>query len=146
MPAFKNWDPGRFVVVVNGVQIQGYADGTFIKASRNVPSFSTKTGADGLVVRTKSRNRTGKLVITLMQSSPSNDYLAGLVAVDEATDGASPSVGPSLVKDLNGTTFGTMGNSWVMQPADLERGSDSGNVEWTIEGDALALFTGGALV
>jgi hypothetical protein len=144
MATFKNYDPGRVVVVVNGVQIQGFGEGTFVKVSRKTPSFSTKVGAGGDVVRTKSRDRRGTIEITLMQSSPSNDYLSGLCVTDELVDQGVGAVGPALVKELNGTTVMGGTSSWVTQPADAEYAADSGMRTWVIEVATLApAFVGG---
>jgi hypothetical protein len=145
-PRFATYDPGRQVLVVNGVQIQGFAPGTFIKVSRMTPTFSSKAGADGQVVRTKSRDKRGKIEITLLQTSLSNDYLSSLAVTDEQADGASTAVGPSMVKDLNGTTFATGANTWVVQPADLELAAEAGDRTWTLECDNLQIVVGGSLV
>lgn len=147
MPTFKNYDPGRVVIVVNGVQIQGFADGTFVKVSRITPTFSDKAGAGGDVVRTKSRDKRGKIEITLLPSSPSNDYLSGLVATDENVDAGVGAVGPALVKELNGTTICAGSKSWVTQPADVEYGADPVNRSWVIAvADLSAMLVGGLTV
>lgn len=143
---YKNYDPGRIALVVNGVLIQGFADSTFIKVSRQTPTFSSKAGADGQVVRTKSRDRRGKIEITLLQTSLSNDYLSALMVTDEQADGGVGAVGPSLLKDMNGTTTAGGANTWVTQPADIEYAVESGNRVWVLECDDLRIFTGGQLV
>lgn len=146
MASFKNYDPGRIVLVVNGVQIQGYADSTFVKVSRNEPTFKGKSGAGGDYTRTRNRNRSGKITITLLAESPSNDYLSALIATDEQSIGGAGAVGPSMVKDLNGTTLCQGANSWVVQPADAEYGDESPNREWVIEVSELLMLVGGSLV
>lgn len=143
----KNYDPGRIVLVVNATQIQGYAPDTFVKASRNVPTVTAKAGCDGQVVRTKSRNRMGKVVITLLASSSSNEVLAAFLAADENGDGSpSAAVGPLMIKDLNGTTLCSAANAWVTQPSDVEYGAESGNREWTLECDELKMHVGGNVI
>ena len=147
MATFRNFDPGRCIIVVNGVQIQGFGEGTFIKMSRKTPSFSTKVGAGGDVVRTKSLDHRGSFEITLMQSSPSNDYLSALVVTDEAVAAGVGAVGPAMFKELNGTTNIAGSASWVTQPADAEYGADSGMRTWTIEiADMSPMFVGGLVV
>lgn len=128
----KNYDPGRVVVIVNGVQIQGFGEGTFVKVSRLTPSFSDKVGADGEVVRTKSHDRRGTIELTLMQSSPSNDYLSALCLTDEQVDQGVGAVGPSMVKELNGTSVMGGAQSWVTQPAEAEYAAESGMRTWVI--------------
>lgn len=142
---FKNYDPGRFVIVVKGVQIQGYAPGTFIKVARDSDAFKDKSGAGGDIVRTKSRDHRGSFTITLLQTSPSNDYLQTLQTTDEEADSGLGSVGASGVKDLNGTSFAHAENTWVLKPADMERADDAGNVEWVVRAADLEIFNGGSL-
>lgn len=146
MATFKNFDPGRIGLMVAGQLIQGIAPGTFVKVSRTTKTFSTKAGAGGDVVRTKSRDRRGTIELTLMAESPSNDYLSGLVATDEQVIGGTGAVGASFVKDLNGTTLCSGANSWVCQPADVEYGDESGNRTWLVECSELLMLVGGSLV
>lgn len=146
MAFFKNYDPGRIVIVIAGQQIQGIADGTFVKAARAEKSYKTRYGSAGDGVRIRNRNRSGIITLTLLNESPSNDYLSALVIADEAALGASASVGPSSITDLNGTSLARAAFSWVMQPSDLEYGDDSPNCTWEIECSELIIFNGGALV
>lgn len=145
MPIFKNYDPGRVIIVVNGVQIQGFADGTFVKVARKTPSFSDKAGAGGDVVRTKSRDLRATMEITLLPSSPSNDYLSGLVATDEHVDAGVGAVGPVMVKELNGTTVCAGANAWVTQPADTEFGAEPVNRTWLVTVASLSVMNVGGL-
>jgi len=140
---FKNYDPGRIVVIWNGIQIQGYAHDSFVKCSRNEDTFTQKVGANGDVVRIRNRNRMGKVVLTLQDTSPSNDLLSQAAQADERT---GLGFGPLLVKDLNGTTVVQAANAWITKPADVEYGADTGNNEWTITCAELEMTIGGELV
>ena len=57
MADFKNYDPGKIVVVFRGILISGYAEGTFVNAERNEDSFEVSVGAGGDVTRVRKRNR-----------------------------------------------------------------------------------------
>ncbi len=143
----KNYDPGRIVLVINGTQIQGYAPDTFVKVSRSVPTFTQKAGADGQVVRTKSRNKMGQFEITLLASSSSNDVLATMQAADENGNGSpSSAVGPAMLKDLNGNTLCAGTNGWVTQPPDIEYAVESGNRTWIVACDDLTIFAGSSVL
>lgn len=143
MATFRNYDPGRNLVVLNGVLIQGFGEGTFIKVSRMTPTFSSKVGAGGDVVRAKSRDRRLKVEITLMQSSPSNDYLSALCVADENVDAGVGAVGPFLMKELNGTTLCAGAAAWVTQPADAEYAADVSMRTWVLEVADGKMFVGG---
>lgn len=138
----RTYDPGLVAVILAGQQITGFADGTFIKVERLTDTFSSMAGADGQVARVRSRDKRGKVTITLLQTSPSNIVLAELVQLDEATGAGSS---PFMVKDLTGTTQASAPNAWVTRPADIERGKDLYSPEWVLEVDDLETFTGGTL-
>lgn len=143
MALFRNYDPGRIIVVFNGVQIQGYGPDTFVKCARDEDMFTETAGANGDVVRVRNRNRMGKVTITLQDASPSNDLLSAFAASDELTGLA---YGALMVKDLNGTTLVQAANAWVKKMADIEYGSDAGIQEWTIQAAELEMFAGGEIV
>ena len=91
-----------------------FLDGTFLEIDRNEPTWNTVVGADGLVTRGKTNNFSGTLTLTLKQSSPSNDVLSGLMALDEANN---TGVFPILVKDLSGNSIYFAGQAWITQYA-----------------------------
>lgn len=140
MANFKNYNPGKVILSFNKVQIVGYADGTFVKATRDTPSFSDKAGAGGDVVRTRSLDKRGSIVITIQTASPSNDILSGFILSDELKGNA---VGMVQLVDGNGTSLFEGANAWVQQPADGEFAAESGNREWTIRVAELKIFNGG---
>lgn len=135
------FDPGRIIIVFNGVQIQGYAPDTFVKISRDNDSFDDEAGAAGDVVRIASRDRRGNIEITLLNASPSNDILSGFVSSDE--DGGVGMVGSALVKDLNSTARAEAAEAWIKKPSDLGYGSKAENTTWIIRCANLTLRPGG---
>lgn len=140
---FKQYDPGQIVVIFKGVQILGYASGTFVKASRTKETFAMSVGAGGDVVRVRSRDKTGSVAITIQAASPTNDVLTGFIASDEATGSG---VGALLIKDLYGTTLITADKAWLEKPADGEYAADSPDREWTICCAELFISNGGSTV
>lgn len=143
MALFRNYDPGRIILVTQGIQIQGIADGTFVKAARNEDNFTDKVGAGGDVVHVRNRNRSGKITFTLQDASPSNDALSQLAITDELT---GLSYGPTMIKDLNGTTLVQSANTRIAKYADLEYAKDAGDNEWVIICAELEMFLGGEVV
>ena len=138
----QTWDPQKFTISIAGITVVQYAPGTFIKAMRNEDAFTLTVGADGIGTRTRNANRSGRFEVTLMASSPSNDALQALAALDEAS-GAG--VGAALVKDLSGTAFASGQNAWVVKIPDIERAKELGEVTWIIETDLIQLSQGGTL-
>lgn len=136
----KSYDPAQVSVIFAGIIVEGYADGTFVLAARNNPSFSLKVGASGEGARAKSNDRSGTVTITLMQSSASNDLLSAQAALDEASgDG----IGSLLIKDLSGTTLVSAETAWIQKPSDMERAKEISDAQWVIETDVLNMFVGG---
>lgn len=142
MATFKNYDPSKVIVTFKGIQVQGYAESTFVKASRAEETFKTNVGAGGDVVRVRNRNRMGTVVVTLQMSSPTNDLLQAIATQDEIT---GDQYGSLQIKDLNGTTYVTAEKAWIQKPADAEFGADSPNREWSIDCAELVIKNGGSV-
>lgn len=135
----RTYDPKQVIVTINAVPISGFSDGTFLEIDRSEPTWNTVVGADGLVTRGKTNNFTGTVTLTLKQSSPSNDVLSGLMAIDEATNAG---VFPILVKDLSGNSIYFGGRCWVTQYANSTFGKDINDRQWTLMMDEADIFVG----
>lgn len=134
------YNPKKVSVIVGGKIISGFTDGNFIKAARNSDMWSLKTGVDGIATRSKTNDKSGKITITLHQSSPSNDYLSTLALSDEASDTGAV---PILIRDSNGTSLVSCLTGWVKKLADGDYEKEVANRVWVIETDELVLFNGG---
>jgi hypothetical protein len=80
---YKTYDPQLVSVIVATFPIVGWADGTFVKALRNVDSFTQYVGTKGEEARARQWNLSGKITFTLMQTSASNDMLSALYDQDQ---------------------------------------------------------------
>lgn len=138
----RNYEPGKIIVTVGGIRLSGFADGSFVTAERNQQTYTLTVGADGKGARTKSNDRSGKVTLRLMQTSPSNDSLDALAALDEVS---GTGVGALVVKDVLGTTLVHAESAWIQKPANVEFGKDMGEREWVFESDDLDMVSGGAL-
>lgn len=134
------YDPNSVSIIVGGKIVSGYADGSFVKLSRNEQAFNLKIGADGTGTRVKSNNKSGKLEITLQQSSASNDDLSAIAGADELSN---TGVVPLLVRDASGRTLATALTAWVQKLPDTEFAHETTNRAWVLETDQLVLFVGG---
>ena len=136
----ETYSPKRVEVIVAGVPMKGFADGTFVTVARANDSFATNVGADGEVSRTASADRTGTVTLTLQQTSDSNDFLSGLMTADELTLAGQF---PFLLKDTNGRTILESPCAWINKPADSEFGNELSNREWVISCSELQGLVGG---
>lgn len=136
----KTYDPKLFSCIIGGKIMSGFADGTFIKLTMNTDAFSLKVGVDGEGTRAKSNDYSGKLEITLMQSSGSNDDLSAIAIADRLTNAGAV---PCIVKDGSGQTVASCVTGWVMKFPDTEFAKEVSTRTWTIETDNLNLLIGG---
>jgi hypothetical protein len=134
------YDAGRVVITFGPHVLTGYADGTFVKASRDEDTFKKRVGADGFGTRIRMRNKGGSVELTLEQTSPSNDFLAATLLSDELL---GTGVMPLVVKDLGGTTVAAAGEAWIRKPADIEGAKEAGTRTWILDTCDLAIFPGG---
>jgi hypothetical protein len=73
-------------------------------------------------------------------SSPSNDYLSGIMLLDEASN---EGVVPVAVKDLLGNSLYTAGYAWIIKPPAVDYSKDTGTREWAFDCADLYMFVGG---
>jgi hypothetical protein len=138
--AVKTYDPKQVTLIVGGKIVTGFTDGTFILAERNENMFNLKVGVDGIGTRAKSNNQSGKLTITLHQSSNSNDDLSALASADELSNTGAV---PVLMKDSSGRTIVTALTAWIQKYANAEFAKEVANRVWVMETDQLIIFDGG---
>jgi hypothetical protein len=137
-----NYDALKVRITFAGSPISGFADGTFVTAARRNPTWVLTAGADGETARSKSNDKTGTIVFTLLQTSQSNDTLSAKALVDELTGNG---VGPILIQDLNGTTLVQGETAFIEKPADVTLAKDVEAREWTLLVDRLNIHVGGSL-
>lgn len=137
---FATYTPDLVVVSFAGGTITGYAKDTFIEVEREEDTFMKYVGALGDVARSRSLNKTGKITITLMEISASNDFLYSFAALDELDNSA---VSSFEVVDLNGNMRCRASIAWVMKWPKIERGKESTTTQWVIECADLEIIPGG---
>ena len=130
------------VVIVNGVEITGWADGDdVIDIKRRTDSASDKVGADGKMMVSISADKSGEITFKLQQTSSSNKFLMALTALQEAA-GTNFVPVTVLFQDTyrNDMAAGTVG--YLKKPADMTRGTQAQNTEWVIVVERLDMVCG----
>ena len=136
----RTYDPKRVKVIFGGAILGGFADGTAVVVAKNSDAFTTVNGNDGVTSRAKSNDKSGTIVLTLAQTSPSNRILMAAAKKDEiSNDGISP----VAVKDLSGDSTYASGFAWVRKIPDSEYAKEITNREWTLDCADLTMFVGG---
>lgn len=118
----KTYDPEDITMIVNGVILTGFADGTFVAVEQDEEDYTPHVGAKGEVSRAVNANKMGKITTTLKHVSPSNTYL------NELSKGRDM-FPVSVVNQNLGTTEG--GNDcWIEKRANSEYGKEISEREW----------------
>jgi len=138
--AVRTYDPKQVLVIIGGIPMGGFADGAFVTVERTSDTFTKVSGADGIISRAKTNDRSGSLKFTIAQTSPSNDVLTGIAIADELT---SDGVVPVLIKDNSGRSIFISAFGWVKKPPASEFAKDITNREWTMDLADLDVFVGG---
>lgn len=140
MPAPYTYDPKQVALIVGGVPIGGYADGTFISAERTADTFTKVSGGDGVVSRSKTNDKSGTIAISLQKTSPSNDVLAGFALLDETSNSG---IVPIVVQDFSGRTTIVSAFGWVKKLPKAEFSKEVTNTEWMLDCADLDIKHGG---
>jgi len=136
------YDPKSVVLAFGPILVSGYADGTFISVERNEDSFALMVGSDGEACRAKSNNKSGRVTVTLLQSSLTNDLLAAQAILDERSP-SGDGIAPLLCKDVSGRGLFTAETAWIVKPSTASYGREVENREWVFETNELIMFAGG---
>lgn len=137
----RTYSPDLISVIIDNRPITGFADGEGIKVERNNDSFTRVIGMTGEGARVRSNDKSGKITLRLMQTSPDNEYLSNLAAEDELTAARAFNL---LIRDQNGNSLHEAQTAWIVKPADAAYGKDLTDREWMIETDNLKTFLAGS--
>lgn len=139
MPLYT-YDASQVSVTVNGVPMKGAADGVFCSVEYAEDAFTKVKGTQGETSRSKSNDYSGVITITLMQTSPSNDILSALHALDRAQNAGVCVVN---VVDNSGRSNHTATKAWIRRGPASAYGKEIENREWVFDCDVLTDFIGG---
>ncbi len=139
-----NYHPDKVILSFKGINITGYAEGTFIEVERAEDAFMEYVGSLGEVCRTRNLNRLGTVTLTLMATSAVNDALTAIAVQDE--DGSIIETGALQLKDGNGNMKCDAPEAWIKKMPKVERAKESGTVQWVITCASLTIKPGGNVV
>lgn len=115
-------------VAVGIYPITGFDD-DMIRVSQNEDTSSSKQGASGEICRILRIKPLRTVVLSIMQTSISNDYLSLLINTDQLLNKTVP----FIVKDRSGRTLMEAPYAWVKKFADFDFGGEHKVREWTLE-------------
>lgn len=121
----RTYDPTEVQINIGTLTLTGFADGSFIKISRNTPErYKTKVGAKGEVSRARVSDKSGKIEVTLKHTSPSNTKL---YILDK-----NPATFPVTVIENGASKFiASSTEAWVEKTPEPDFSADETNSVWT---------------
>lgn len=138
----NHFDPKLVVVNFAGQRLLMLAEGQHITAERDEDAYAKTVGTGGDVIRSRNNNRSGSVKLSIMASSPSNDFLSAMARADELGGAGG---GGLDIADLNGTTVVTAPQAWVKKIPGLVVAKDAADMtrEWEFDCAELDIFIGG---
>jgi|SRR3712207_6494667 len=106
--------------------VQGFANGSKIKAERNTDKYVPHVGAKGDTTYARSNDNSGTITFTLKTDSDSNKVCNNLSKGDTTFDVQIVDGNDSSKSHAGGT------DCVIMKPAPYERGAEIDGEEWTI--------------
>lgn len=134
-------DPKLVIVTVGGMPIVGFSE-ELIDLERSEDLFNEMVGCTGETARVHINNRNATCKISLLQTSPSNDYLSTLALRDEALN---VGVVPLMIKDILGTTLASSAQAYVKKMPKIDGGKSVKTREWSLYCIDVNIFVGGNL-
>jgi hypothetical protein len=125
-----------------GVILTGYAD-TFIEVEYHEPDFKMHKGSLGDVARSRLLDRTGKITVTLMDVSASNDQLMAFAANDRKKGRGFK---PFKMRDRSSNTTIQATQAWIEKIPKVGRGKESGTTVWVFECAFLDINVGSSVL
>lgn len=122
------FDLKKLNVIFGISKITGYSEGDSVSVEEKNPAFNVVVGADGHTDRVRNRSNYLEIVLSLNQTSPTNQILSALHSADRV---ASTPL-PIIIKDGNGTTLITSASAWIEKFPKASFGNESKTREWTI--------------
>lgn len=142
MPRLSAYSPDFVDTVYGGILFTGYAE-KFITVEYEEDDFKKQVGALGDVTRTRQLNRSGKMTVTLMDASETNDLLMAFALSDRQT---GQNFRPFKMTDRSSNTTVNATQAWIQKIPKIERGKESGTVEWVFEAAFLDIRVGGSIL
>ncbi len=126
MGHIATYDARKVTIVIGGVIITGFPDGSFVQCEKDNDNFEEVSGAQGDVAIAVNGDQLGTITVTLSQTSPSISYLDSLANNREMT---------SCWVNSSNEVKETIGGSQAMvkKPANAGFGGSIENREYTIK-------------
>lgn len=132
------YSPEDVTMIINDHPIEGFTDGSFISVRRNSPSMKQVRAIRGRSSRVAQRDKSGRILFQLLQTSPDNDILSQIVEFDEINQTGRLNV---IIRDTGGTTAIQFLDCYLRGIPDFDfSGTDLSPREWQIDFSYVAKY------
>ena len=139
--SLAHYSPEEVVFLLGGVvQIDGFADGTFITIRKSTPVYETVVSADGKVSRTQVDNPLYTVTLTLAATASSNELLGTIAFADRKTNKAKM---PLLIRDHFGNSLFYASLAWIEGIPDTTYTTEVSSRDWTFSCIGVTNIIGG---
>ena len=143
MTTVTTYDPTKLSVIIGGVIVSGFIDGDYITAKRDEDLYTKRVGADGHVVRSRNGNKSGTIEVKLLQSSPSVNEIAALVALDNFMFDGDVLIPIAIVNPGDGAELVATTQAWLKTAPEMTFGKEVGERSFVFDCADLKLSLGG---
>lgn len=130
MAMYQQYSPKDVVCSWNGIAIEGFAPGSFLRLQRTSPLVTPVVGAGGQVALTRNADKTGTIEIELMQTSLSNQMLSAIQAKQDNMELEEDISSNFVIYDPSGSVLATGINAWLQELPQIELGRDQNSKTW----------------
>jgi hypothetical protein len=135
------YSPQDVIISLAGMHtISGYADGTFVRITKDMKPFSKVRAMDGEMARMYNEDEGFRVEVTIAQSSTSNNILTSIYNVDTATHMGKF---PMFIKDTKGQTNFFAATAWIEMIPDVTFSNQLETRTWTFGCSGAILTIGG---
>lgn len=126
---FGEHDAGAVDVIISNHRCEGFAPESVITIVPNADHRTSKTGADGLTVSSKMRDKSAEVTVTLLKTSRTHRFFLGLLALDEASEGGA-GVGSFYMRDRLTGEEDLGERCWIKRRPDRTVEAEAEEIEW----------------
>lgn len=139
--AISTYSPKDVFVSLAGLHtVTGYADGTFVRITKDMKPFQKIRAMDGEIARMYSDDEGYRVEITLAQSSGSNNIFSMIHNVDAVTRMGKF---PLLIKDGKGQTNFFAASAWIEQIPEVTFSNQMETRTWVFGCSGATMTIGG---
>lgn len=125
----KTYNSKKVTIAAGSHVVSGTAEDSFVTISETGDGVTSVCGCDGEVAISISPDGRHTIKISLLQTSPTNDYFTGRY---QQMKSGGDGIFPITIKDLKGGEIFSADSAWVTKKADFTRGKAIGNREWEL--------------